>query len=317
MMAATTSGASKLACASSESSAPRPRCPRARVVGAGGMEPRSLARDFTARADAGHPAREPANCLRHLAVDADDDPDEVHALEVLLPDDNRLHRGVGGLEPDAVALRVVALHRGLVVDHGDDDVAAAVLELLLHEDVVAVEDAVFDHRLALHAQREDLARLADEELVDVHGVLHVLDGEQRQTRGDASDDGNLDDVLEARVAAADAQRARCHRLGRAHGPQRARLEILALQVTLLLEGAQVIVHAVGRADAEVLPDLAQRRRVAALLDGLRDEAEDRLLAIGQYAARVVTNEGERAHETSRKKQPDRARTDRTEPLNIR
>src|SRR5450432_983102 len=276
MMAATTSGASRLACASSESSAPRPRCPRARVVGAGGMEPSSLARDFTARADAGHPAREPANCLRHLAVDADDDSDEVDALEVLLPDDNRLHRGVGGLEPDAVTLRVVALHRGLVVDHGDHDVAAAGLELLLHEDVVAVEDAVLDHRLALHAQREDLARLADEEAIDAHRVLDVLDGQQGHAGRDPTDQRNLDEVI--------VLPGRADRTPHTDRSQGARLQIFTLQVSLLLQRAQVIVHPIGRANSEVEPNLAQGRRVAALADRLRDEIEDLALSVREDAA---------------------------------
>src|SRR5204862_6871279 len=78
-------------------------------------------------------------------------------------------------------------------------------------------------------------------------------------------------------------------------PQRARLEVLALQVALLLERAQVIVHAVRRFDTEVQADLAERRRVAALADGLRDEGEDLALAIRQDPARVVANQRQRAH----------------------
>src|SRR6185312_8640224 len=54
-----------------------------------------------------------------------------------------------------------------------------------------------------------------------------------------------------------------------------------LEVALLLERLQMIVHAVGRADAHVLADLAQRRRIAAALDRLADELQHRLLAIGQ------------------------------------
>jgi hypothetical protein len=107
------------------------------------------------------------------------------------------------------------------------------------------------------------------------GVLDVLDGEQRRAGGDR-----------ARPAA----RRPCPRRGwaRASGPrarraQRARLQILALQVALLLQRAQVIVHPVRRSDAEVQADLAQRRRVAALANGLRDEVEDLALAIREGA----------------------------------
>src|SRR6185369_13482908 len=75
----------------------------------------------------------------------------------------------------------------------------------------------------------------------------------------------------------------------------ARLEILALQVPLLLQGAQVIVDAVGGPDAEVKPDLAQRGRIAPLPDRGRDEVQDLLLPLGQNPARVVSNQSERAH----------------------
>ena len=67
----------------------------------------------------------------------------------------------------------------------------------------------------------------------------------------------------------------------AHRPHRARLEILARQIALLLERLEVIVDAVGGADAEVLADLAQRRRIAALVDGGGDELEDVSLALSQ------------------------------------
>ena len=51
--------------------------------------------------------------------------------------------------------------------------------------------------------------------------------------------------------------------------ERAGLHVLAREVALALERAEVIVHAVGRADAHVGADLAQRRRVAAIGDRLR------------------------------------------------
>ena len=52
-----------------------------------------------------------------------------------------------------------------------------------------------------------------------------------------------------------------------HRAHRARLEVLPAEVALLLQRLEVVVHPVGRPDAEVLPDLAERRRKAALDDG--------------------------------------------------
>ena len=114
---------------------------------------------------------------------------------------------VGGLEADVVPLGVVALHRRLVVDHRDHDVAAVGVQLLAHEDEVAVEDAVLDHRVALHPQREHLARLPDEEAVDLDRVLDVLDGEQRRAGGDPPDQRHVDHVFLAASARAPGRAA--------------------------------------------------------------------------------------------------------------
>ena len=67
-------------------------------------------------------------------------------------------------------------------------------ELLLHEDVVAAQDAGVDHRVAVHLEAEDLAAALDERAVDAHRVDDVLLGEQRQPGGDAPEHRDLDQV---------------------------------------------------------------------------------------------------------------------------
>src|SRR5687767_6389158 len=52
-------------------------------------------------------------------------------------------------------------------------------------------------------------------------------------------------------------------------------------MTLLLERLQVVIHPVGRANIEVLSDLAKRRRKAALEDRGGDEVENLPLSLGQ------------------------------------
>ena len=66
-------------------------------------------------------------------------------------------------------------------------------------------------------------------------------------------------------AAGDGVARRARALPRLVGPERARLHVLARQVALALEGAQVVVDAVRRPDAHARADLAQRRRVAAVV----------------------------------------------------
>jgi hypothetical protein len=66
-----------------------------------------------------------------------------------------------------------------------------------------------------------------------------------------------------------------------HRAHRARLQVLAAQEALLLERLQMVVHPVGRLDAEVLPDLAQVGGKPRLLMDCRNEIKDLLLAIGK------------------------------------
>src|SRR5690606_20530111 len=71
----------------------------------------------------------------------------------------------------------------------------------------------------------------------------------------------------------------------------AALHVFAPQVALALQGAQVIVDAVRRADPHVLADLAEGRRIPAVADRLPDELEGLLLALGQtlHRSQILLN----------------------------
>ena len=81
------------------------------------------------------------------------------------------------------------LHRRLAVDHGCHELAIAGLVLRADDNVVPVEDARIDHRLAAHLKHEQIA-------VSGHGrgqtedVLHVLLGRDGGTGSDASNERN-------------------------------------------------------------------------------------------------------------------------------
>ena len=81
------------------------------------------------------------------------------------------------------------LHRRLAVDHGGDKFSVAGLVLRADDNVVPVEDARIDHRLAAHLEHEQIA-------VSGHGrgktedVLHVLLSRDGGTRSDAANERN-------------------------------------------------------------------------------------------------------------------------------
>ena len=64
-----------------------------------------------------------AAAISDAPIDTDDDAEDVGLSKRALVDEDRLHAGVGGLEANAIALGKEALHRGLPLDHGDDDLA--------------------------------------------------------------------------------------------------------------------------------------------------------------------------------------------------
>ena len=138
----------------------------------------------------------------------------------------------------------------------------------------------------MDAKAEDLAAALEQPPVDANGVDDVLFGEERQARRDAPEDLDLDDVVVDRAAGVVARLAVGARAAqvlrhvvRRRRPERAGLHVLAGEVPLPLERAEVIVHPVRRTDPHPRTDLTQRRRVAAVGDGLPDEVQDHLLAL--------------------------------------
>ncbi len=81
-------------------------------------------------------------------------------------------------------------------------------------------------------------------------------------------DAALTDVEAGRVDDAAAQRA--------GDAERARARGVLLKPALALELEQVVVHGGGRSEADRFGDLADRRRVALVVDALADEFEDPL-----------------------------------------
>ena len=87
------------------------------------------------------------------------------------------HLGICGLKSNVVFLRIVILDRGFVSNEGNDDIASLRRQLLAHEDIVAGEDARFDHRVTTDPQAEDVPPTPDQITLDSHRVEHVLLGQ--------------------------------------------------------------------------------------------------------------------------------------------
>src|SRR3954468_24248290 len=231
------------------------------------------------------PAPGKARKLLHLAIDADHHADDLRLAEVRALDVDGLQARVRRLEPDAVSFGVVALHRGLVLDHRHHDLAGPCLQLLADEDVVAVEDAVADHRVAGDAQREHLpSAIAEQHAVDANVVGDVLVREDRRAGRDLPDHRHLDRLALAdggELPPADPGDAPAAGASAVDDAEGAALQLAAHQVALPFERLEMIVDAVGGADPEVLADLADGRPVSLVLDALLDEGEDLFLALGQ------------------------------------
>src|SRR5688500_13938536 len=195
-------------------------------------------------------------------------PDD-HALDadVVLVNEDRLHRLVRRLEPDPpVALAVDLLHRRRrAVHHRDHHLAVVGVLPLVDDHEVAVADVGVDHRLPLHLEHVMAPRLAEERLR--HGErLAGRDGLDRHTGGDGAEHGQLN---RARV-----------RLGR-EDLDRAALVVAALDVPLPLEVAQVFVNRRERVIVELVGDLLEARRVAVGLGVAAEVVQDLALTLGE------------------------------------
>ena len=112
---------------------------------------------------------------------------------MFLADDDGVVVVVGGDEVDgAVGLRLVVFECGfVVVDEGNDDIAAAGGVALFADDVVAVGDVAVDHGVAPDLEYELVAGGGagrGEDLFEVQ-VFAGFDGLDGRARGDGADQG--------------------------------------------------------------------------------------------------------------------------------
>src|SRR5271155_269790 len=207
--------------------------------------------------------------------DSDGDAEDHRGAEVPRADVDGRHVLRCGLKPNVVGRPEVVADDGLVADHDGRDLAVLGGELLREEEVVAFDDAGVGHRAALYAEAEDVEGVLEHEALDAHGVDVKLVAEDGPSRDDAADDRDLQDGAVGRK-----ERVRLRWIGHGGRPERARLHVLADEHPFALQGANVVVHAVGRLDAHVPSDLAQRWRVPALGDRSADEVEHHALSVG-------------------------------------
>src|SRR5690606_17432427 len=206
---------------------------------------------------------EPAQHRHDPAVDPDLVGVELHRLEA----------GVRRLEHDLAVAPVEGLDRRLVArDAGHHDVPRVGGRLRPADDVVAVEDAGLDHRVAPDPEHEQLA-LAGE--VDGEGeqLLDVLLRQDVGAGGDVAHEGHVahGPALGRRVGVRVPPDL--------EGPGRGGV---APEVAPALQGGEVGVHGGGGGEADGLADLAHRRRVAVLARVPLDDLEDLSLAVRQW-----------------------------------
>ena len=157
-------------------------------------------------------------------------------------------------------------------------------------------DAGLDHRVALDPQREQIAAAAHHRRVDVEVALDAGVHVAELARGDAAEERDLHGLRRREIVTVEADHplrelvAGVARLDQQRAPQPRRsqrpgLHADALEVALALERAQVVAHAVRRADVHARADLPERRRIPLVVDGLLDELQDRLLPFGELLRR--------------------------------
>src|SRR5262249_43461416 len=131
----------------------------------------------------------------HLTVYADDYSEDHRRAKIRSVDVDWLHGAVRRLEADAISLRVEPLDCCLILDQGDHDVPRGGRRRFSNEEIVAIEDAILDHRVPLDPQGEDfLSRAAQEKAIDADGVLQILSGQQRCPGRHLAEQGHVDHV---------------------------------------------------------------------------------------------------------------------------
>ena len=158
------------------------------------------------------------------------------AQHLCIADVDRPHVGVGGLQADAVLSGNQRLQRGFAfVGNGHDDLAFSRRALAADDHIVAVGNLVFDHRLAVDLQHEEVF-VGGSNMVCEIDALVLLDRFVEHAGGD---------LPRKRQAAV------LDRFGRQL--DRPRHIRLAGNEPLFLQGLQVADHAVGRAMSKFAP----------------------------------------------------------------
>ena len=197
------------------------------------------------------------------------DPDK-NAEHFRLADIDRLHRRIGRLEADPVALREPLLERRLaILGLGDDDVAGVGRVAATDHHPVTIGDLGLDHRIAHHLEDEMVVLV--EELIEVDPLLLLVSGAERARRHppghrEAAEMGWFGDQFDRPG----------HVLPPADQP-------------LPLEGLEMADDTVGRTDVERLTNLPDRRAVAAVLDLVADEGVDLELPLGRGVNALIGN----------------------------
>ena len=88
--------------------------------------------------------------------------------------------GILGFKKDVSSPFAEALHSKLSIQHGNDDLAVPGRDGGVHDKDVAALDTGVPHRVAPDADEKCGRRVADEVLVEVERVLHVILGGRRK-----------------------------------------------------------------------------------------------------------------------------------------
>src|SRR5258705_7782568 len=177
------------------------------------------------------PSVQPPKYSHHLARDPE--------IRIGWTDLDRLVCFVLGNEEDLVAAREVALHRRLLADEGDRDLAGAERRVVVHDDDVAVQDPRVLHAVPFDAQGEMLAGPHERAVYDEH-VLNVLFGENRRAGGHAAQQWNFDRVAGAVFGDGLDRRGRGSRRRRALELDPPRGPSVTANLPRLLEAIQVV-----------------------------------------------------------------------------
>ena len=221
-------------------------------------------------------------------------------------------------QPHVPVAALVGLHRRLAVDHRRDDLAVLGVRLLADDHPVAVADGGLHHRVTGHLQHEQVA-LAHEFAGEGEHVLQRLLGQDRTTGGDPADQGHVRGCRHRGLVAAAGQLCRGGVDGVAGQPdvEGARPVGVAAQPPLLLQHRELVGHRRGGGQPHRFTDLADRRGIAAALDGVADDLQHAALPLGQaVAVRAAVREGSdggRLRARGARRTPRRSRTSRSSP----